>query len=251
MKFKVLSTIVLTSTLLGGFSTVASAAPDQLDSTGTVEVQEGTSGGSSTETVDPEKPGSVLPTPDTDSPKENTNPDTGALIIEKTTDLNFGTVKTSANEVTQFAQPMKFNSGADKRGSYIQWSDVRSGGTFGYTITAQLTQQFTDASSNKLSGSTIDFSNGAANPQSGNTNTVPSNVTTAFQLTEAANDAKTVVVADKTKQEGKGRFIMAFGQSSASTESNSVKLTIPAATASNMVKGTYTAKVTWKIVAAP
>ncbi|MFD2387970.1 hypothetical protein [Enterococcus rivorum] len=48
---------------------------------------------------------------------------------------------------------------------------------------------------------------------------------------------------------------MSFGKSNADlakdTTDKSIKLTIPAVTASNMAVDTYTAKVTWKIVAAP
>ncbi|MBO0468325.1 WxL domain-containing protein, partial [Enterococcus plantarum] len=50
---------------------------------------------------------------------------------------------------------------------------------------------------------------------------------------------------------------MEFGQSEnstagvAGTDANSVKLTVPAATASNMAATNYTATVTWKITAAP
>ncbi|WP_271496239.1 WxL domain-containing protein, partial [Enterococcus sp. 5H] len=129
-----------------------------------------------------------------------------------------------------------------------QWRDIRAGGTFGYTVTAEMTQQFTGASSNTLSGSTIDFSNGFISPQGDNTNTVPTDPG-AFQLTEGGG-ATTVVTANQAAQEGKGRYIMAFGNSTESTEANSVKLTVPAATASNMAVDTYTAKVTWKVVAA-
>ena len=245
---------ILGVTVLGA-ATPASAAPTELTSEGTVKVTEGTAGGGGSETVDPENPGEKLPPVDPTSPGENTNPDSGSLVIEKTTDLDFGSVETSANAVTSFAKPMTFNGGTTKRGAYVQWADVRAGGAFGYTITAQLTKQFTSGA-NVLSGSTIDFSNGFAAAQGDNTNTVPSNVQTGFQLTETANDAKTVVVADKAKKEGKGRYVMEFGQSSSSTvgtvgtDANSVKLTIPAATASNMAVADYTATVAWKITAA-
>ena len=245
---------ILGVTVLGSASP-ALAAPTELESKGKVTVVEGTAGGDGSETVDPEKPGEVLPTPDPESPEENTNPDKGSLVIEKTTDLDFGSIETSADAVSNFAKPMTFEGGTKTRGAYVQWADVRAGGVFGYTVTAQLTSQFTSGS-NVLTGSTIDFSNGLAVAKGDNTNAIPSNVLTGFQLTDAANDAKTVVTADQTKQEGKGRYIMEFGQSSTSengtpgTDANSVKLTVPASTASNMAVGDYTATVTWKITAA-
>lgn len=251
------------STLLAvfGVSILGTASPvfaatTELDSTGNVTVEEGTAGGDNQGTVDPENPSEVLPKPDPNTPGENTNPDTGSLVIEKTTNLDFGSIKTSANTVTSNAKPMSFAGGEKTRGAYVQWADVRAGGTYGYTITAQLSQQFTSGS-NVLSAATIDFSNGMIAAQGDNTNVGPSNSLTAFQLTEDADDAKPVVTASKTAKEGKGRYVMEFGQSASSTagtpetETNSVLLTVPAATASNMAVGDYTAKVTWKITAAP
>jgi hypothetical protein len=248
---------ILGVTVLGTGSS-AFAAPTELNSAGNVTVQEGTAGGDDQGTVDPENPNEVLPTPDPDSPKENTNPDTGSLVIEKTTDLDFGTIKTSANTVTSFAKPVTFGAGTKTRGAYVQWADVRAGGTYGYTVTAQLSKQFTDSTgANVLKGATIDFSNGLVAAQGDNENAVPSSAQTAFQLTEAKDDAKTIVTASQDKKEGKGRYVMEFGQSKDSTagvpdtDANSVKLTIPSATASNMAATNYTATVTWKITAAP
>ncbi|WP_430602380.1 hypothetical protein IGJ02_002719 [Enterococcus sp. DIV0724b] len=247
---------ILGVTVLGTASP-AFAAPTELDSKGTVKVEEGTAGGGDTGTVDPEDPNKLLPDPDPESPGENTNKDTGSLVIEKTTDLDFGTIQTSANAVTSFAKPMSFESGAKTRGAYMQWADVRSGGTYGYSVTAQLTKQFADSTgTNVLKGSTIDFANGIMAAQGDNENIVPSIANTAFHLTEAPDDAQPVVKADKDKKEGKGRYIMEFGQSKdssvgeKSTDANSVKLTVPAVTASNMAATDYTATVTWKITAA-
>ncbi|UUV99461.1 WxL domain-containing protein [Vagococcus luciliae] len=251
-----------------GAPLLASAEAGQLTSKGSVKVEEGTAGGTDQPTVDPEDPTKPLPDPDPDSPGENKNPDTGSLALERTTDLNFGTIKTSANDVEAFAAPMSFDSGAKTRGAYVQWADVRAGGTYGYTVTAQLTKQFTSGE-NVLKGSTIDFSNGIIAAQSqtndatASSKVLPSNVLTNFQL--ADNDGKgggapavTVVTADKTKKEGKGRFVMEFGQSKdynaqgadKAADAKSVKLTVPAATATDMVKGDYEAEVTWKIIAA-
>ena len=252
MKFTTLSSAAIVAALtIGALApTVALADATDLDSTGTVKVEEG-GDEPSPGVVDPEKPGEILPKPNP-QPGEVVNPDLGALMIERTSNLNFGTIKTSANEVTAFAAPASFGEGenATTRGAYVQWRDIRAGGTFGYTVTAEMTQQFTGATSNKLNGSTIDFSNGFISAQGDNTNKIPSNAATAFRLTEGGG-ATTVVSASKATQEGKGRYIMAFGNSKESTEANSVKLTIPGATASNMAVDTYTAKVTWKVVAEP
>ncbi|MBP2099891.1 WxL domain-containing protein [Enterococcus rivorum] len=260
MKNTTLSSLALAAFLALGAPATVLAAPTALDSTGTVKVEEGVAGGGDTPTVDPENPEKPLPDPDPESPGENENTDKGSLIVEKTTNLEFGTVKTSADAVTAFAKPLVFTDPDNaetkiRRGNYVQWADVRAGGKYGYTITAQLTQQFTGTGNNKLTASTIDFSNGSIVSQGDNKNVIPSNIATGFQLTEAENDAKTVVTADKVKKEGKGRYIMSFGKSNADlakdTTDKSIKLTIPAVTASNMAVDTYTAKVTWKIVAAP
>lgn len=261
MTIKTLCTTALIAavgvTLAGGVT--ANAAPTELDSTGSVIVTEGTGGGKDQGTVDPENPDKFLPTPDPESPNENKNPDEGPLALETTTNLDFGSIKTAANDVTAFAKPMAFTIDGTKttRGAYVQWVDVRQGGTAGYTVTAKMTQQFTmgaGADAKSLTGSTIDFANGEMVAQGGNTNTQPSTVVPAFNLA-SGDDAKTVVTADKVKQEGKGRYIMEFGKSSATegtpgTDANSVKLTVPSATASNMALGDYTAKVTWSLVAA-
>ncbi|MGX6969583.1 WxL domain-containing protein [Vagococcus bubulae] len=249
-----------------GAPLLASAEATKLTSKGSVTVEEGTAGGKDTPTIDAEDPTKPLPEPDKDSPKENKNEDTGSLVIERTTDLNFGEIKTSANDVEAFAAPMKFESGAKTRGAYVQWADVRAGGTYGYTVTAQLSKQFTSGE-NVLKGSTLDFSNGMIAAQSQDNDktaaqkTLPSDSKTAFTLTDKegeAGDAVTVVTADQKKKEGKGRFMMEFGQSKdynaqgedKATDDKSVKLTVPAATATDMVKGDYEAEVTWKIVAA-
>lgn len=254
MKTTTLSSAAIIAALaLGTLTpTVALADATALDSTGTVTVEEG-GGEDSPGTVDPEKPDEILPAPHPDGPGENVNPNKGALMVERTSNLNFGTIKTSANEVTSFAEAPTFGTGENrlKRGNYIQWRDIRAGGTFGYDLTVEMSQQFTGTGTNttKLVGSTIDFSNGKMVAQGDNTNKVPGTVASAFQLTEGGG-AQKVVTADRAGQEGKGRYIMAFGESE-KTADTSVKLTIPGATASNMVVGNYTAKVTWKIVAAP
>lgn len=234
-----------------GTTSTSYAAPSELTSKGTVKVEEGTAGGTDSPGVDPEDPTKPLPEPDP-KPGGTTNPDTGSLMIEKNSNLDFGTIKTSANEVISYAKPVSYNNGSTTRGNYVQWADVRSGGTYGYTVTAQLSSQFKDSKgANVLKGSTINFTNGIISAQGDNSNTIPSNVKTSFELTEQTNDAKTIVEASNKNKEGKGRYIMAFGKSTDSTDSNSVKLSVPASTASNMAATDYTAIVTWKITAAP
>lgn len=256
MKIKSFSTTTLLAILtLGAVLPTTVLADSQLESEGTVIVEEGGKDpGSVGPTIDPENPDVTLPNPDPESPEENVNPTPAALMIEKTTDLDFGTIKTSATKVEQYAKPMLFNGGAEKRGAYIQWRDIRAGGIFGYEITAELTQQFKGKTTptNKLSGSVLNFTNGLAVAQGDNTNIAPSNIKTGFELNED-DGAITVVTASKALSEGKGRYIMSFGQSNATPKNNegeSVQLAIPANIASNMTVDTYTAEVTWKVVAA-
>lgn len=238
----------------------------QLDSTGTVEVTEGQSGDKTP--LDPEDPSTEVPK---DPEVVDNNPNTGAMSIEKTTSLNFGKIATSANKVVQYAVPVIFDipvipgeldgeTKKENRGNFVQWTDVRAGANYGYTITAELSSQFTGKGGTKLTAAQINYSNGEVRTTKDNQTPQPDKINTAFSLMEseegkAGENAVTVVTADKTKQQGKGRFIMAFGKSDADadkdTTGKSVQLEIPSKTASSMAADTYTAKVTWKIVAAP
>lgn len=255
MKVRTLSSAAIVAALtLGALSPMTALADaTELDSTGTVIVEEGGEE-EIPGTVDPENPDKELPDPDPDGPDENENPDLAALMIEKTTDLDFGTIKTSGSDVTAHAAPMSFDSGATTRGAYVQWRDIRSSSAYGYTISAQMTQQFTSGS-DILTASTIAYGNGMAVAQEGNTNIAPSTVATGFELELGVSQP--VIVADKDAKEGKGRYTIEFGQSSdytgtegtAGTDAESVTLTVPSVTASNMAVGTYTAIVKWSIAA--
>lgn len=273
MKKITLSSFALVTVLaIGAVTPVAVFAEDgkndpeaakSLGSTGTVEVQQGETGGG--KPTDPEDPNVELP----EEPEDvNTNPNTGPISIEKTTNLNFGLVKTSANVVKQFASPVVYDLPVkDKpgetvkanRGHFVQWADVRAGGVYGYTVTAELAQPFTGKDvENVLKSAQINFSNGLMNTQADNDNTHPTTPGGAFTIAEGAGAGKnavTVVTADKAKKEGKGRYTMSFGKSNVDPEKDttgkSVQLEIPAKTASSMAIDTYTAKITWKIVVAP
>ncbi|WP_348921400.1 WxL domain-containing protein [Enterococcus rotai] len=252
---------LLASVLLGGVSVSAAeetpkpTPPEtKLGSEGKTIVEEGVIGPEDP-TPDPEKPDENLP----DNPDISVNPDSGSLVLQRVSVMNFGTIKTSTSEVKAHAAPITLSEG-ETRGAIVGWSDVRAGGTYGYTITAELTKQFTGIkpdTSNALTGATLNYTNGMAVPAATNKNTVPSNVATAFEL-DKDSGAKTVVTADKAKLEGKGSYVMEFGQSdkytgtdgTKGTDKTAVTLTVPATVASNMVLDTYNAVVTWKIVAA-
>ncbi|MGX7263144.1 WxL domain-containing protein [Enterococcus crotali] len=265
MKLRSLCTAALVAGVLvasTGGAAQAFAAPGELDSTGTVTVDEGGTNGKD-KTPDPEKPDEKLP----EHPEIPTNPDAGALIIDQVSNLSFGNISTDSKEIKKYAAAIDLSkatpAGTGTRGAIVGWTDVRGGATVGYTVTAELTQQFTGSATNAttLANSTITYSNGMAVPDGANKNTVPSNVLNGFELAYQGG-AKTVVTADKANKEGKGTYVLEFGQSAdykpgtgapagaPGTDAKSVELTVPATTASNMVLDTYTAKVTWKIVAA-
>lgn len=267
MKTRSLCTMTLVAllgaSLVGGAQAFAAELPTELPSEGKVIVEEGGESGAG-KTPDPENPTEKLPEiPGVIKP----NPTGGSLMIDQVSNLNFGTIKTSSKEIKQYANPITLPGGAGTRGAIVGWSDIR-GGVYGYTIKAELTQQFTATKDSKLKldNSTIEYSNSMAVADSQNTNTGPSVVTPTFKLTQSSGSLP-VVTADKTKKEGKGTFVVEFGQSEKykpkegmpagnigedkkGTDSKSVELTVPAATASNMTLDTYTAVVTWKIEAA-
>lgn len=265
MKLRTLCTAALVTGILAastGGATQALAVATELDSIGTVTVDEGGTNGSG-KTPDPEKPDTKLP----ENPEIEVNPDAGALIIDQVSNLGFGNISTDTKEIKKFAAPIDLSQstppGTGTRGAIVGWTDVRGGATTGYRVTAELAQQFTGSGTNTstLANSTIEYFNGMAVPDAANKNVVPSDVKTSFKLTETSG-AIDVVKADKGLKEGKGTYVMEFGQSAAyvpgqgapagnpGTDAKSVELTVPATTASNMVLDTYTAKVTWKIVAA-
>lgn len=208
---------------------------------------------------------------DKGNPDETTvNPKKGPIKIERLSLLDFDKIETSSQKITQYAKPTLFtkdNQGneikpAKERGALVQFADVRSD-VYGYTITAAMTQQFTNGAK-KLDASEITFNNAMIKAGTGNENLAPSTVTPSFTLKEDA-EAKTVLVADKAKEEGKGRYVLEYGQSdsyneategagkggTAGTAKTAVALDIPGKTAANMAKGNYAAKITWNVVVAP
>lgn len=160
--------------------------------------------------------------------------------------------------------------GGKERGAVVQFADVRAG-VYGYKLNVAMTQQFTNEKARALTGSTITYNNGIMKAEDGNENTPASTlnfnaVEIGFDEDKKQGEAVTVVEAakDAAKEEGKGRYVVEFGQSADYTQQpgtvgtpkadsikDAVKLTIPNKTASNMQKGTYTAKVTWTLVTEP
>lgn len=267
---------VIGASTVGGVQ--AFAAGDEaasLNSTGKVTVTEGEVGGG-TDTKDPEKP--TEPITDGGGEEITTQPNKGAYGIQAVSNLNFGTFSRQAATVEKYAAPVKIYGAvtddlgnavvtggkltADMtderlRGQYVQWSDLRDGGS-GYQIQAKMTEQFTNGS-NKLSGSTIDYSNGLLNYNTAQLGEMPKMGATIFQLTEDPQAAATVV-ATAAAGAGKGEYFAEYGQSqgfvdvngienTTDTTGSSVKLTVPAAVAASAPTGDYKATVTWTMVA--
>ena len=232
---------VLGASLVGG--TTAFADAKELEGKGTVTVDEGTITG--TDPIpDPEKP--EEPFTPTDPGDVTENPDSGSIIIQKVTNLNFDTISTSNKAIKKFAKPVAVTDG--KRGAVVGWSDIRANETYGYTITASMSQQFTGTTAtNKLTGATIQYKNGFFVAAADNSNVKPTMPGTTFTIGEDGT-ATTIMTATKAGKQGKGTYSLAYGDSRNATDDKSVELAVPLATASSMATDTYTAKVLWKIV---
>lgn len=263
---------ILVSSTIGG-AVVSAADPvtpeemakaRELTSKGTVTIKDAEdTGGPDTDgkVPDPEKPGKVDPVdPSIVDPNDNKGP----IKVESISQLQFGEIQGAAKEIKRMAAPLsvKDAAGAETtRGNIVVFADVRSD-VYGYDLQAKMSEQFTSGD-NILAGSTIGFKNIIMTPESGNENTAGSIVKPTFDLGEGT-DAQTIVRADKDTKQGKGRYVLEFGQKTdaaeaegvvgtpvADTDDKSVELTIPNKTASNMAKGNYEAKITWSLVDGP
>lgn len=263
----ILIAVLAASTVGGSIVTAAEVSGDakSLKSTGKVEVKgDGDTGGPDTDgkIPDPETDGGIIPS----NPDEvDYNKEKGPIKVESVTHLDFGEIETTAKTIEKYSAAIETSGG--KRGAMVTFADVRSD-VYGYKLQAQLTQPFTSGS-NVLNGATISYKNAIVKPETDNTNT-PGKFKdgAAFEL-GSGEDGKTpnaveVFVAEEAGKEGKGRYSLEYGQSDdfkalpttigqglAGSAEESVKLTVPMKTASNMAKGVYEAKVTWSIVTAP
>ncbi len=270
MKFqKILTTAAVASlgmVLLAPNALAASGVVGgDLSSKGTVTVEEGEAGGGK-DKKDPEDPDKEV---ETDPGEVTENENTGSLIIQAVSNLRFGTINTGVTAQTPFATPTMVKpvdesgiaGAAVERGNYIQWADIRGGETnFGYTLSAELTQQFKNQADAELKASTISFNNGMMN-SSADYDSWGNLAQTTFVLSEEGG-SQNVVTADKATKKGKGEYFVEFGQSSnwdtsshpgavgtAGTAGSSVQLTVPKATASTMAVDDYEGIITWTLAA--
>ncbi|NKC59196.1 hypothetical protein HED34_04365 [Vagococcus fluvialis] len=134
----------------------------------------------------------------------------------------------------------------------LQFGDLRTDAN-GYTVNAKMTKQFTQtAGTGELTGSTITFTNPWSNTAGGSTGTTPGfEATVKLEFDQSA----LVATAGNSDKAGKGMWTVEYGSSTnvnaEDTTANSVKLLIPAYTASSMAGGDYQADIEWSITAAP
>ncbi len=259
MRFKGQCTLALVaflaaSTVGGAVATAEGVTPEEMekaritesDGRVTIEAAEDTGGD---KVVDPEDKGE---TPKDDGEITN-NPNKGPLKIEKVSRLNFGKIKPTGKEIKAFAAPVIFENVDKKtesiRGNFVQFADVRAD-KYGYTVQAKMNQQFTHntRSEEVLKNTTINYSNANLKAEVGNDNIAPAIDLASFSLGQDT-EAQTILTADQAQKQGKGRYVLSFGEDETKAK-ESVELSIPKATASNMASGDYTAKITWTIVAA-
>ncbi|MHC5372256.1 WxL domain-containing protein [Enterococcus sp. LJL120] len=263
MKLRKLSAAALVAAIGAGvvFPAAASATstPDpSYAGDGFVKITGGTIDPTDPTIPDPEIPGIIDPV-DPITP----NPNPGNLAIKRVSPLKFGEVKTGQRGIRKAAAAIAVNAtnpaGETKkteRGNFVQFEDAR-GNRAGYTISANLTQQFTQVDSNgvlvpteTLTASTISYTNGIVANPSNTQATAPSSMLGSFDLEFGVSRN----VASANAGEGSGEFMLEYGQSTdyagitTSTAGNSVFLNIPDTTAANMLTGDYEAVITWSIV---
>ncbi|MHC5250264.1 WxL domain-containing protein [Enterococcus sp. LJL90] len=269
MKFKRLCATTLLSVIaVGATAPVLASAATQTHSAiseGRVTVEAGDLDPTDP-IVDPEDPGKDI---DPDNPEITPGTDPGTLGITNVSKLNFGTIKTASKAVTANAAALVTktdDTGAttETRGALVQFGDTR-GTNAGYTVTAQITRPFelkTDTTK-KLDGATIKYNYGIMETRADNMAT-PGTMSTSldalgYDSTASAGNSITVVSA--AQGSGAGVYVLEFGQSkdytgantvlgmtgTKETDDKAVTLTVPAATASSMVLGDYTADITWTI----
>lgn len=279
---KIITTALLSSLALGVVaSTPALAAdPDPVKSGSSVEIGDGE--------LDPEKDPKdpEIPT-DPVIPDDVTPGKSGPLTILGVSNLRFGNVKSAAKDITKAANATTITevtgfdsddkpiAGTTKKnvGNYVQFGDIRTG-KYGYTLKAELTGQFESSTGKELTNAKIVYTNPILTHEDAKTSGVvhpalEAGILGEMELTNdplgLVSDEKEVIKFDGAAEGGKGIYSVEYGQSSnydnkftvgnttsaPGTEGNSVFLKIPKATAINMAATTYTAEVTWTLMAQP
>lgn len=253
------------SLISGATANATETIDSSVDAKGNVTIIQGEAGGGE-DTKDPEDPiEPIVPDPG----EVTTNPDKGTLIIQAVSNLNFGPISTGTTTQTEYARAvsLKDADGDAPRGAYVQWSDLRDTER-SYSLTAELETQFTkDGGTEKLTGSTIDYTNGIMNSEQDKTIWPEKEMKSSFQLTETGGSEKVVTTGtvEPDTLTGKGEYFVEYGQSDswdaaahvgankglAGSADESVQLTIPQKTVATMTTGDYEAVVTWTLSVTP
>lgn len=279
MKFTTKSSAALVALLaastIGGTVVLADSATS-LDTTGKVTVEQGDTEDSEFYGIDPEKKGNLYNIPEVVVNKDYKGP----IKLERASNLDFGSIKTQAKDINKFANSLTFDkqqvdedgTTADTvdRGMIVQFADVRSG-EYGYNVQAKLTEQFTTPAAGAnpaftLDASTITLNNGIIKSENNDVDNLPTLSQGVVLKNDGAQTAAVdVVKADGATKQGKGRYAIEFGQSAnydqavegagkngtKDTSKKAVNLFVPNKTASKMLNGNYTAKITWSINTTP
>ncbi|WP_265456049.1 WxL domain-containing protein [Enterococcus sp. HY326] len=262
------------ATLLVPVGASAAGTTHSLDSTGRVIVSAG-SLDPNLPIIDPEKPGEEI-----DPGGLVPGVDPGQLGIKNVSDLNFGEINTGRAQINKPAAAQTVNQLVANgtpvevtRGAMVVFGDIR-GTNAGYTVQAELTQQFTSYTTDgtgaevlgtaTLDGASISFSNGILETDFDNPATAGTMTNTAFELSiedTVAGTGGAVEVVRAANGTGAGEYTLEFGQSAsysqtdaniavggvANTADKAVVLNVPIATASSMTAANYKALVTWTI----
>ncbi|GGD02937.1 WxL domain-containing protein [Enterococcus wangshanyuanii] len=262
MKFKLFSTAALTTVMvLGGLAAPAQAAPNSLESNGTITYEEDTT---VNPPIDPENPDKEV---DPENPIV-VNPDGGSLTVDAVTNLDFGAQKAVTTDQDYFAKQVTVKeNGTNKgtRGNWVQVTDKRLENRTPWKLTAKMTQQFT-AGTKTLGGATLTYTNPFINSAVEDTTTWPTlgaNAST-FTLSESGNSID--VIGTENADKGFGTFTVEFGSSAGVNgaedttgtpngtnanliEKGSVSLYVPGSAIKT--KAAYTGKVLWTISETP
>lgn len=203
--------------------------------------------------VDPE-----IPT-DPVTPPGPVNPEGGPISVDFVSDLHFGTQSIQTAKGVYNAAEAKTKNSKDeeiKRGNWVQVTDKRSigkDGPAGWTLKAQLTQQFKNADNNELKGATLTYTNPVVTSKTDQSGTIAG--ITPVGNVELSYDAQgtSSPMATAEKGSGFGTYFIQYGREAGfggvteenKTSGESIKLTVPEYTP--LAASQYNAKITWTI----
>lgn len=164
----------------------------------------------------------------------------GPLSIDYASNIDFGDVKKSGNEITYFANPITINGG-EERAPYVQVTDNRGTKT-GWNLQVKQNEQFTnDEGDSVLEGAQLSLRNGAVNSQSSTENVNSTDI-------EFNNFNELYPVLNAADGSGAGTFTNQFG-TVVEGKATDVALVIPADIV--IEDGKYSTELTWVLEDTP